>query len=51
MMSLDDYNNLMENLKVIKNPEYFIELYTSLQEFKKNKTITKSLDELEEMSK
>lgn len=35
-MSLNEYNNLMENVKILKNPKYFIEL--SIYSYATNKT-------------
>ena len=34
-MSLDEYNNIMENLKILKNPEYFIKLFQSIKQVEK----------------
>lgn len=49
LMSLNEYNNLMENVKILKNPKYFIELYTAMQQIKEGKGIEKTIKELEQM--
>jgi len=51
IMSLDEYNNIMENLKILKNPSYFIELFQSLQQLNEGKIVIKTLEELESMDK
>ena len=35
LMSLDEYNNIMENLKILKNPEYFTKLFQSIRQVEK----------------
>lgn len=30
LMSLSEYNNIMENMKILKNPKYFMELHTAM---------------------
>jgi antitoxin YefM len=49
IMSLDEYNNIMENLKILKNPSYFIELFQSLQQLNEGKIVIKTMEELEAM--
>jgi len=49
MMSLDEYNSIMENLKILKNPSYFIELFQSLQQLNEGKIVIKTMEELEAM--
>ena len=49
IMSLDEYNNIMENLKILKNPSYFIELFRSLQQLNEGKIVIKTIEELESM--
>ncbi|MDR3602102.1 MAG: type II toxin-antitoxin system prevent-host-death family antitoxin [Desulfosporosinus sp.] len=49
LMSLDEYNNIMENLKILKNPSYFIELFQSLQQLNEGKIVIKTMEELEAM--
>ncbi|HZK85220.1 MAG TPA: type II toxin-antitoxin system Phd/YefM family antitoxin [Desulfosporosinus sp.] len=47
IMSLDEYNNNMENLKLLKNPSYFIELFKSLKQLNEGKIVIKTMEELE----
>jgi len=49
LMSLDQYNNMMENLEILKNPKYFIKLYKSIEQIKKGQTVSKTMEELEAM--
>ncbi|MCD5415019.1 MAG: type II toxin-antitoxin system Phd/YefM family antitoxin [Clostridiales bacterium] len=49
VMSLNEYNNIMENLKVLKNPNYFVELFRSLQQLNQGKVVIKTIVELETM--
>jgi antitoxin YefM len=49
IISLNEYNNLMENMKILKNPAYFIELFQSLQQLNEGRIILKSMEELEAM--
>jgi antitoxin YefM len=51
IMSLDEYNNIMENLKILKNPGYFIELFQSIQQLNEGKIVIKTTEELETMEK
>jgi len=51
IMSLDEYNNIMENLKILKNPSYFVELFQSLQQLTQGKVVIKTMDELEALEK
>lgn len=51
MMSLEEYNNIMENLKVLKDPNYFSELFESLEQIKKKNIVLKSMEELEAMER
>ena len=43
LMSEDEYNNLMENLHVRSNPEYYNKLLRSIEELKAGKTIKAEL--------
>ncbi|MFL0197204.1 type II toxin-antitoxin system Phd/YefM family antitoxin [Clostridium sp. WILCCON 0269] len=43
LMSQDEYNNILENIKILKNPKYFIKLYESIKELEKG-----NVHELEE---
>ena len=47
VISLEEYNNLMENIKVLKNPAYFTELFRSLQQLEEGQVVLKSMEELE----
>ena len=47
LMSLDEYNNLMENLKILKNPQYFVELYQSMKQIEQGHIILKTSQELD----
>ena len=49
LMSLDQYNNIMENLEILKNPEYFMKLYESIKQIEKGQTVSKTMEELEAM--
>ena len=49
VMSLDEYNNIVENLKILKNPSYFTELFQSLQQLNEGKIVIKTMEELETM--
>ncbi len=49
VISLEEYNNLMENMKVLKNPAYFTELFRSLQQIKEGSVVIKRVEELEEL--
>jgi len=51
IMSLDEYNNIMENLKILKNPNYFVELFQSLQQLTQGNVVIKTMDELEALEK
>ena len=46
LMSLEHYNDLM---KIIKNAEYLIKIDKSIEQIEKGKTVTKTIEELEEM--
>ena len=46
LMSLEHYNELM---KIIKNAEYLIKIDKSIEQIEKGKTVTKTIEELEEM--
>ena len=48
VMSLDEYNNMMESLRILKNPSYFIELFQSLQQLQQGGIVVKTIEELEE---
>ena len=43
LMSEDEYNNLIENLYVRSNPEYYNELLKSIEQLKKGKGRKKEL--------
>jgi antitoxin YefM len=43
LMSEDEYNNLMENLYIRSNPEYYNKLLRSIEELKAGKTIKAEL--------
>ncbi|HOO87484.1 MAG: type II toxin-antitoxin system Phd/YefM family antitoxin [Synergistaceae bacterium] len=47
VMSLDEYNNMMESLRILKNPSYFIELFQSLQQLQQGGIVVKTIEELE----
>ena len=47
VMSLEEYNNIMKNLKILKNLSYFIELFQSLQQLNQGKVVIKTMEELE----
>lgn len=47
MMSQDEYNNLMENLFVRSNKEYYKELLESMEQIKKGKSKMRELIENE----
>lgn len=49
LMSLDEYNNIMENLKILRNPEYFVNLFQSVKQIEEGKTVLKTVEELEGM--
>lgn len=36
LISQDEYNNMLENIKVLKDPEYFIKLYKSIKQLEGN---------------
>jgi antitoxin YefM len=36
LISQDEYNNMLENIKILKDPKYFIELYKSIKELENN---------------
>ena len=44
LMSLDEYNNIMENLKILKNPEYFVKLFQSIRQVEKGEVHKLDLD-------
>ncbi len=43
LMSEDEYNNIMENLYVRTNPEYYNKILCSIEELKAGKTIKADL--------
>lgn len=47
VMSLEEYNNMMESLRILKNPSYFIELFQSLQQLQQGGIVVKTIEELE----
>ncbi|SFC37900.1 type II toxin-antitoxin system Phd/YefM family antitoxin [Clostridium uliginosum] len=36
LISQDEYNNMLENIKILKDPKYFIKLYNSIKELENN---------------
>lgn len=32
LISQDEYNNMLENIKILKDPKYFIKLYKSIRQ-------------------
>ena len=48
VMSLDEYNNMMERLRILKNPAYFIELFQSLQQLQQGGIVVETIEKLEE---
>jgi antitoxin YefM len=32
LISQDEYNNMLENIKILKDPKYFIKLYKSIKQ-------------------
>lgn len=49
LMSLDGYNNMMENIKIYQNPKYLMELYESIEQVKRGNIIVKTDAELRAM--
>ncbi len=49
MISLDQYNNLMENDFIYNNKKYYNHLLESKRQLEQGKTITKTMEELEEL--
>lgn len=47
VMSLEEYNKMMESLRILKNPSYFIELFQSLQQLQQGGIVIKTIEELE----
>lgn len=36
LISQDEYNNMLENIKILKDPKYFIKLYKSIKQLENN---------------
>lgn len=36
LISQDEYNNMLENIKILKDPKYLIKLYKSIKELENN---------------
>jgi prevent-host-death family protein len=36
LISQSEYNNMLENIKILKDPKYFIQLYKSLKQLENN---------------
>ena len=36
LISQNEYNNMLENIKILKDPNYFIELYKSIKQLEDN---------------
>ena len=36
LISQDEYKNMLENIKILKDPKYFIKLYKSIKELENN---------------
>ena len=36
LISKDEYNNMLDNIKILKDPNYFIKLYKSIKELENN---------------
>lgn len=47
IMSLEDYNMIM---KALRNAEYLAKIEKSIEQLEQGKTITKTMEELEEMT-
>ncbi|MDL2261462.1 type II toxin-antitoxin system prevent-host-death family antitoxin [Methanimicrococcus sp. OttesenSCG-928-J09] len=49
LMSLEEYNKMIEEQKKLRNETYLKKLDESIQQIKEGKVVTKTLEELEEM--
>ena len=36
LISQNEYNNMLENIKILKDPKYFIKLYKSIKQLENN---------------
>lgn len=50
IMSLEQYNNLVENDFIFSNKKYYTRLLESKKQIEQGKTITKTTEELEKMA-
>lgn len=50
MLSLEEYNNLIENVFIMSNKKYYDRLLESKKQLEQGNTIQKSMKELEEMA-
>lgn len=50
MISLEEYNNLMENLFIMSNKKYYDRLVESRKQIEHGKTVSKTMQELETMT-
>ena len=50
MISLEEYNNLMENLFIMSNKKYYDRLVESRKQIEHGKTVSKTMQELENMT-
>ncbi|HEY5556417.1 type II toxin-antitoxin system prevent-host-death family antitoxin [Acetobacterium sp.] len=50
MISLEEYNNLMENLFIMSNKKYYDRLVESRKQIEHGKTVSKTIQELETMT-
>ncbi|UWG98572.1 type II toxin-antitoxin system Phd/YefM family antitoxin [Dehalobacter sp. DCM] len=51
LISLEEYNNIMENLFVMSNKKNYDRLVESRKQIERNSSVTKSMQELEDMEK
>lgn len=49
LMSLEEYNRMMDEQKRLRNEAYLKKLDESIQQIKEGKVVVKTLEELEEM--
>ncbi len=50
LMSLDEYNNIMENQFIMSNRAYYERLLESKKQIEKGQVLVKSMEELEELA-
>ena len=43
LISQNEYNNMLENIKILKDPKYFIKLYKSIKQLENNEVKELSL--------